>query len=699
VAARRAPLSPLRITLMFLLAAGAAVLAWDRAAGWLIGDGRGGPWREVALLVATGAAVYLLLVRDRRVLGGTLEDLADSEAKARAVVELSPDGIVTIDERGTMLDVNQTVTRIFGYSREELIGSNVSVLMPTPDRERHDGFLTTYARTGQAKIIGIGREVMGRRKDGSAVPLHLSVKEVRLAGRRLFTGFLHDLTGSKQSEEALRRSEAMYRLVVQSVREYAIFLIGPGGHVQTWNEGAERMYGRTAEEAIGRHISEFRTEEDRERGAPDTELREAAERGAHVAESWRVRRDGTRFWASVLTTTLRDADGRLRGYSRVTRDQTAEREAAERLRESEERYRRLVDEAPVGIFVNQDGRFVYANAEAQRIFGATGAEDLLGRDVLERVHAESMPQALDRLMALESGTPVVSATSQTWLRLDGQPVDVSVASAVIIFGRRPAYQVVFRDETARRKAEAGLLEAKETLEQRVRARTEELERLNAELRSFTYSVSHDLRAPIRHIDGFVRLLEERDGPRLSAEGRRYLETVRASAQRMGALIDDLLRLSRLGRETLRPARLEPEAMVRAIWEEIGGPKTGATLEVMPLPPVEADPALLRQVWQNLLDNALKYSGQRPGARVIVDVLREDGRVWYRVSDNGVGFDPRYADKLFNVFQRLHRAEDFPGTGVGLAIVKKVVELHGGRVRARGAPGQGASFEFTLGAES
>jgi signal transduction histidine kinase len=225
------------------------------------------------------------------------------------------------------------------------------------------------------------------------------------------------------------------------------------------------------------------------------------------------------------------------------------------------------------------------------------------------------------------------------------------------------------------------------LEARVRERT-------AELESFSYSVSHDLRAPLRAVDGYARMLEEDYGERLEAEGRRLLGVVRESATRMGRLIDDLLAFSRLGRQEPARRRVDMDALVRDTIAEVGA-GSKARIEAAALPAAEADPAMLKQVWVNLISNAVKYSSKRAEARVEIGGRQDARERVYWVRDNGAGFDMRYADKLFGVFQRLHRAEEFPGTGVGLALVHRVVTRHGGRVWAEGKPGEGACFYFSL----
>ena len=233
------------------------------------------------------------------------------------------------------------------------------------------------------------------------------------------------------------------------------------------------------------------------------------------------------------------------------------------------------------------------------------------------------------------------------------------------------------------------------LEMRVLERTAELEAVNKELASFSYSVSHDLRAPLRAVDGYARMLEEDSAGRLDDEGRRLLKVIRDSSSRMGTLIDDLLAFSRLGRQPMARHSLDMVGLVREVVEELRGAYGAATIEVAELPPASGDRSLLKQVWLNLVGNALKYSAKKDAPRVEIGGQAEGEEIVYCVRDNGAGFDMRYASKLYGVFQRLHAQEDFAGTGVGLAIVQRVVSRHGGRVWAEGKAGEGASFWFSL----
>jgi light-regulated signal transduction histidine kinase (bacteriophytochrome) len=232
---------------------------------------------------------------------------------------------------------------------------------------------------------------------------------------------------------------------------------------------------------------------------------------------------------------------------------------------------------------------------------------------------------------------------------------------------------------------------------RLHERADQLEAANKELEAFSYSVSHDLRAPLRAIDGYCRMIEEDSGDKLDEEGKRLFAVVRASGRKMGQLIDDLLAFSKLGRQHMNASQVDMNALVNEAWKEVqaSSPEIAADFRLQPLPLAWGDRALLKQVWINLLSNAMKYSAKRDKPVVEVGGDAQGSMMSFCVKDNGAGFDMRYADKLFGVFQRLHREEEFSGTGIGLAIVQRVVIRHGGRVWAEGKKDEGAAFFFSL----
>jgi len=301
----------------------------------------------------------------------------------------------------------------------------------------------------------------------------------------------------------------------------------------------------------------------------------------------------------------------------------------------------------------------------------------------------------------------------TKVRKDGSrfPAIVSVTALRDERARVIGYLLIGTDNSARKRAEEALTAASaaqsaiirqlnEDLEERVKERTSQLESANHELEAFSYSVSHDLRTPLRAIDGFSQVVLDRFGPQLPDDGRRYLGTIRAGAQKMGALIDDLLTFARLNRQALSKRPFDSVKLVREILDELGYPWPERHVQIRfgELPQSIGDRALLKQVWLNLLSNALKYTCKREDAVLEIGCTKVRGADAFFVRDNGIGFDMRFADKLFGVFQRFHRAEDFEGTGVGLAIVQRIINRHGGRVWAEAAVGKGAVFYFTLSEE-
>ena len=340
----------------------------------------------------------------------------------------------------------------------------------------------------------------------------------------------------------------------------------------------------------------------------------------------------------------------------------------------------LYDQAPCGYHsVDSDGLIVRINATWLSWLGYTREEvvgrmrhpDLMTPESARRFREETFPQ-FRRAGFLEGAEFEYRRKDGT--TFVGQLNATSIHDAA---GRYVMSRSTVFDVTVRKQVEARLAT------------------LNRELESFSYSISHDLRAPLRAIDGYARMLEEESGERLGDEGRRILGVVRSSAARMGRMIEDLLEFSRLGQRHPATQRIDMAALVRETAAELLAEHPGATLEVGALPDAYADRALLRQVWANLLDNALKFSSREAAPRVEVSGGPEGPWLVYGVRDNGVGFDERHAGKLFGVFQRLHRQEEFPGTGAGLAIVKRIVTRHGGRVGADARPGEGARFWFSL----
>ena len=365
------------------------------------------------------------------------------------------------------------------------------------------------------------------------------------------------------------------------------------------------------------------------------------------------------------------------------------RRTRELLSESEQRLRRVFESAPIGIaLVDEAGRFERANPALCAMFGYNPEE--LSRMTLGSItHPDDKAKDLPLRTQLLEGTIGEYRIEKRFLKQSGETAWIQMSMAVIDdpAGRAAGWLALFEDTTERRRTSMQL-----------RQRTEEMERANKELEAFSYSVSHDLRAPLRAIQGFSEILEEECATLLTGKPLKYLRRVREASERMGQLIDDVLAFSRLGRQHPHRTGVSPEKIIAEVLEDLDADRRNREVElsVQPLEPCQADATLLKQVFLNLLSNALKFTRCREVARIEVGTFTDQDELVYFVKDNGDGFDMRYADKLFGVFQRLHRQDEYEGTGVGLAIVQRVVHHHGGRVWAQAAPGEGATFFFTLG---
>lgn len=381
----------------------------------------------------------------------------------------------------------------------------------------------------------------------------------------------------------------------------------------------------------------------------------------------------------------------------VLRDRGELKRAVEALRESEARYRRIVDTATEGILVvDPDTVITFANARMAEMLGYRG-DELIDRRMTDFMLGEDLPDHKRIMEACRSG--LSGNYERRFQRKDGQTV-WAFTSVTAVFDEEHRFDgsfAMFTDITERKRAEEALHTLNQELERRVLERTAALEEANKELEAISYSVSHDLRGPLRAIDGFSSILLEDYKSVLDAEGRRYLTAVHLGAVRLGRLIDDILAFSRMSRREMTMMPVDMTAMTREIFDEQLATVPGRTIELRlsELPPAEGDPAMIRQVLVNLLSNAVKFTAPKAEAVIEVSGIAKETENVYCVKDNGAGFDMQYVDKLFGVFQRLHSAEEFEGTGIGLAIVKRVVVRHGGRVWAEGKVGEGASLYFTL----
>lgn len=491
------------------------------------------------------------------------------------IFEAAPDAMVVIDPHGRIAFVNSQVERLFGHRREELLGEPVEKLIPERFRGVHPGHRTRYFDERHTRPMGAGGlELYGLRKDGSEFPAEISLSPWAAEDGTFAITAIRDVSVQRQAERALqsqlqqlRASEERFRLLVGSVKDYAIFNLDPQGHVETWNLGAERINGYRPDEIIGQHFSQFYLPEDIAAGKPGRELALAIAEGQYEEEGLRVRRDGTRYWAHVIVTALRDETGALRGFAKVTRD------VSERKRLDQER-----------------------------------------QQFLER-----------------------------------------------------------------------------------------LERSNHELQDFALIASHDLQEPLRKVQMFGDRLKEEFAAALGPQGQDYLARMQNAAARGQTLIRGLLAYSRVTTKAQPAVLVDLNEVAREVVADLEARlvTVGGRVDVEALPRLEADPLQMRQLFQNLIGNALKF--HRADVPPVICVRAQaigaaPGRPerWrLEFADNGIGFDEKYLDRIFKLFQRLHERGVYEGAGMGLAICRKIVERHHGTITARSAPGAGATFLVEL----
>jgi len=511
------------------------------------------------------------------------------------------------------------------------------------------------------------------------------------------TEFCLDITERKRMEQALRESEVNFATVFRATPSVLVISTLAEGRYIEVNETFERVIGYRREEAIGRTSLELDIWEDPK--ARTRFIRLLQERGKVRDLEARFRSKTGEIFVGLVSAEVIEMKGEARLLILVN-DITARKRAEEALGESEGRYRTLFEGASDAILTIHDGLIVNCNNKALELFRST-PEEFIGKSpeqfspLLQPDGGDSAAKAREKMGQVAAGPPQFFQWRHR--RGDGTLFDAEVSLNRLEYQGKTELIAILRDVTERRRAEEQNRRFNEMLERRVAERTAELEEINRELESFCYTISHDLRAPLRAIDGFTHILGEDHEANFSAEGRQLCRRISGSAVRMGEMIDDLLNFSRIGRAALQADPIEMTDLVRAVFDEVVPEEARRRIEfrLAPLPPAIGDRATLRQVWANLIGNAVKYSSNRPGPVIEIGGEQTETETVFQVRDNGVGFDMAYADKLFGVFQRLHGAREFSGTGVGLAIVGRIVQRHGGRVWAEGAVDRGATLYFSL----
>ncbi len=551
------------------------------------------------------------------------------EAKFGNLLECTPDAIVIVNTSGYIVLVNSNTERLFGYERTELIGKPIEILLPDRFQHNHLSYRTNYFNEPKTRAMGAELELYGKRKDGTEFSVEISLSPLETEEGMFAMSAIRDITNRK-------KSEAKFRGLLEFAPD-AMVIVNSLGKIVLVNAQTEKLFSYKREELLGNFIEillpgqlhqahiKYRTDYFNEpKARPMGDGRDLAGR----------RKDGTEFPAEISLSPLETEDGIL--VMAAIRDITERKlleEIHRKAKADEEQYHRI--------------------QEANRLNALQDSQNKLEEMIKEKT--KELTETNEKL------------------------------SLEIIENK---------------KSQQEIKKLNEGLEKRVIERTKQLETANKELEAFGYSVSHDLRSPLRHIGGFIELLKKHTANNLNEKGQHYLKVITEASKKMGVLIDELLSFSRMGRSEMRNASVNLEKMIEKLvknyQESLGNRKVIWSVEHLPI--VQADSAMLELVFNNLLSNALKYSGTRLEAKIEIGVFEQsnnEDEVVIFVRDNGVGFDMQYANNLFGVFQRLHRPDEFEGVGIGLANVQRIIHRHGGRVWAEGVLDKGATFYFSL----
>lgn len=606
-----------------------------------------------------------------------------------------------LDANGYIQYLNPAVTQLTGFLETDLLDKHLSkIYLDDPENTRAEYELGQARKHGKFVVEGWKPQ-----KDGSKFWAELTLSSIPGEGKNIkgFTCILRDVSERIKKELQLRTSEQRYRLMVEGVKDYAIFMLDPKGYILTWNEGAKRTKGYSSYEIIGKHFSTFYTAEDLEIKKPEWELEIAIDTGKYEEEGWRVRKNGSVFWANVVITALYDEQNQLIGFSKVTRDLSERKANEEQLKQSEERYRSLVEQVTdYGIFMlDEKGRIISWNEGAKRIKGYT-AQEIIGKyfsifypeeDIINGKPPYELEKAKAEGKYEEEGWRLKKDGSRFW-------ANVVITAVYNTDGALIGFSKVTRDLTERKEAERALRQSFESyrmLAEELRVTNAELSYANKELEQFTSIVSHDLQEPIRTIKSFLQLINMKISEEQNSDLKTYISKSITAANRMTELIKNLLQYSQLSKAEVLQKKINVQDLVAQALQNLGTSieASGAKIVIeSEVDEVEGDEVQLVQLIQNLLSNALKFTKENT-PEIKIRCWKEGSQVKFAISDNGIGIANEDKDKVFEIFRRLHTSKEYAGTGIGLAICRKIVDRHGGHIWPESEIGKGTTFFFTL----
>ena len=619
------------------------------------------------LYFVCGAALLLLVILAQKIRSDLFKQ-KKSEQKFKALLDAAPDATVIVNDKGLIEMVNIQTEKLFGYDRIELIGQPVELLIPGHLRKGHKQHLAGFVKEPRVRTMGVGLELEANKKDGTKFPVEISLSPLQTEEGLLVSASIRDITQRKKLEQK-------FKALLDAAPD-ATVIVNEKGIIEMINHQTENLFGYSREEMIGKPVEilipqELKGKHVHHRGSFFKEAR-VRSMGAGL-ELKAVKKDGATFLVEISLSPIQTEEGLL--VSASVRDITDRKK-------SEEKFRSLLDSAPdATVIVNEKGIIQVTNHQTENLFGYS-REEMIGQPVEILIpgelrgkhehHREGFVKAA-RVRTMGEGIEL-NAVKKNGTRF---PVEISLSPIQTEEGMLVSASV--RDITLRKNLE------------------NELKRTNAEVEAFTYSVSHDLRAPLRGIIGFTAILEEDYSNKLDDEAKRITAVIKNNTLKMGHLIDNLLTFSRMGRQDILKTSINTGVMIKEVIEELSPKNNGQAIQwdIQSLPLIHADINTIRQVWVNLISNAIKYSGNKEHPIIEIGSFNHEGQAAFFIKDNGVGFLEKYKDKLFKVFQRLHSAEEFEGTGVGLALVEKIISKHGGKVWAKGEVDKGASFYFSL----
>jgi PAS domain S-box-containing protein len=601
----------------------------------------------------------------------TDRSLRESEQQVQTIFNAAPDAVIVMDDEGKIIEWNPMAEKTLGWKRNEVIGKLLSeTIIPHRFREAHEKGMKHFLETGEGPLLGKIIEILALTKSGHEIDVALNIAaSSQFKGHYLFIGFLRDLTGQKKAEQK-------FKALLDSAPD-AMIIANEKGEITLINQQTETLFGYTRNELIGQPVEilipvNFRSRHRDHRMDYFADPRIRA-MGAGL-ELFAMRKNGTQFPVEISLSPLQTEEGLL--VSASVRDITDRKKA-------EEKFKSLLDAAPdATVIVNDKGRIQMINQQTENLFGYT-RDEMIGQPVeilIPRDLGDKHTQHRADFFRAPKVRTMGAGIELNAVKKNGTlfPVEISLSPIQTEEGMLVSASV--RDISLRKGLE------------------DELKKSNAELEAFTYSVSHDLRAPLRGIIGFTAILEEDYSNKLDDEAKRITGVIKANTLKMGHLIDDLLAFSRTGKQEITRTQINTGAMVNDIVGEMIQQNKGSSAidwNIHSLPAINADMNTIRQVWINLISNAIKYSGNKEQPYIEIGSYPADGQTVFYVKDNGVGFDQQYKHKLFKVFQRLHNPEEFEGTGVGLALVEKIISRHKGKVWAEAEVDQGACFYFSL----